>query len=340
MMPAPMTEAILTRMKKRVALVYGGDSSEWEISVLSGKNVASALDPAKYEVYEILLRGEEWSLCDSSVTDRAVPVSPVDKADFSVTAGGRKVTFDLALIMIHGTPGENGVLQAYFENLGLKFTTCSSEVASLTFRKHACKRALEGVGVRMAGDVVIKSTERWNSAEIVEKLGLPLFVKPDDGGSSFGITKVKSAAYLDSAIELAFKESETVIVEEFVQGRELTEGVFFSGGEVVTLPITEIISENEYFDYEAKYLGKSREVCPAPLTPEQEAQVRACTSSIYRHFGCRGLIRVDYIMNQEGLFFLEINPVPGMTKMSLVPVQIRTAGYALSEVLDSIIAEL
>lgn len=330
----------MTRMKKRVALVYGGDSSEWEISVLSGKNVASALDPAKYEVYEILLRGDEWNLCDSAVTDRAVPVSPVDKSDFSVNAGGEKVTFDLAVIMIHGTPGENGVLQSYFENIGLKFTTCSSEVASLTFRKHACKRVLKEIGIRMAGDVVIKSTVRWDSAAIVEKLGLPLFVKPDDGGSSFGITKVKSAAYLDSAIELAFKESDTVIVEQFIDGRELTEGVFSRNGEIVTLPVTEIISENEYFDYEAKYLGKSREVCPAPLTEEQEAQVRDCTSRIYRHFNCRGLIRVDYIMNDSGVFFLEINPVPGMTKMSLVPVQIRTAGMTVSEVLDSIIAEL
>ena len=317
---------------KTIALIYGGDSSEWEISVLSGKHVSSCLDHAKYDIVEILLRGENLDVCDPAVTDRAVPVEAISWESLA--------RFDLALIMIHGTPGENGLLQARLERMGLPFTTCSSKVAALTFDKYHCKQALRGVGVPLAPDVFLRRGEAFSDEAIVEKLGLPVFVKPNDGGSSFGVTKVKKIEDLAPAVMAAFEESDCVIVESHIPGRELTEGVFNRFGQVIPLPVTEIISHNEYFDYEAKYLGKSDEICPADITPEQDFIVREQTRRIYQHFGCRGLIRCDYIMSESGkVYFLEINPVPGMTRMSLVPAQIRAAGMNVSDVLDCIIDE-
>lgn len=325
---------------KKIALIYGGDSSEWEVSVLSGKHVASCLDRSRYDVYEILLRGSDWQLCDASVTDRAVPVAAVDKDDFSCRVGGVRVHFDAALIMIHGTPGENGILQACLERLGIPFTGCSSEVSALTFDKYACKNYMRGLGIPLAPDLLLRRGDPFDAEAAVERLGLPIFVKPNDGGSSFGVTKVKRAEDLSAAVEAAFREGDSVLLESYIPGRELTEGVFSRGGVIVPLPITEIIPFNEYFDYEAKYLGKSREVCPAQLTEAQAHTVREQTRRIYQHFGCRGLIRCDYIMTESGkVYFLEINPIPGMTKMSLVPAQIRAAGLSVGEVLDVLIEE-
>lgn len=317
---------------KKIALIYGGDSSEWGISVLSGKYVASCLDLQRYEVTELLLRGGQWSVCDPAVVDVAVPVRPFIPSDLK--------QFDVALIMIHGTPGENGILQAELEKHNVPFTTCSSRVAALTFDKHACKKALQGLGIPLAPEFFLHRGQPFNPEEVVEKLGLPVFVKPNDGGSSFGVTKVKRQEDLAAAVAAAFSESDDVLIESYIPGRELTEGVFNREGLVIPLPVTEIISHNEYFDYEAKYLGKSDEVCPAQITEEQAHTVREQTRRIYQHFGCRGLIRCDYIMTESGkVYFLEINPVPGMTRMSLVPAQIRAAGMSVGDVLDTLIAE-
>ena len=317
---------------KKIALIYGGDSSEWGISVLSGKFVASCLDPKRYEVTELLLRNGQWNVCDPSVKDVAVPVKPFIPSELK--------RFDVAMIMIHGTPGENGILQAELEKHGVPFTTCSSRVSAITFDKHACKKAMQGLGIPLAPEMFIHRGEPVNPEEVVEKLGLPVFVKPNDGGSSFGVTKVKRQEDLAPAIAAAFSESDDVLIESFIPGRELTEGVFNRRGEIIPLPVTEIIPHNEYFDYEAKYLGKSDEVCPAHITPEQAQVVREQTRRIYQHFGCRGLIRCDYIMTESGkVYFLEINPIPGMTKMSLVPAQIRAAGLSVPDVLDCLIEE-
>lgn len=316
----------------KTALIYGGDSSEWGISVLSGKYVATCLDPARYEVTELLLRNGQWSVCDPAVTDVAVPVAPFIPS--------RLKEYDVVVIMIHGTPGENGILQAELERHGLPFTTCSSRVSAITFDKHACKKGLQGTGIPLAPELFFHRGEPFNPEEVVEKLGLPVFVKPNDGGSSFGVTKVKRQEDLAAAVAAAFSESDDVLIESFIPGRELTEGVFSRGGEIIPLPVTEIISHNEYFDYEAKYMGKSDEVCPAQISREVEMKVREQTRRIYQHFGCSGMIRCDYILSESGqVYFLEINPIPGMTKMSLVPAQIRAAGMEVSEVLDSIIAE-
>lgn len=317
---------------KKIALIYGGDSSEWGISVLSGKYVATCLDPARYEVTELLFRDGNWSVCDPSVADVAVPLRPFIPSTLK--------QYDVALIMIHGTPGENGILQAELEKHGVPFTTCSSRVSALTFDKHACKKALQGLGIPLAPEIFLHRGEPLDPEDVVEKLGLPVFVKPNDGGSSFGVTKVKRIEDLAPAVAAAFSESDDVLIESYIPGREMTEGVFNRNGLIVPLPVTEIISHNEYFDYEAKYLGKSDEVCPAQITEEQAHTIREQTRRIYQHFGCRGLIRCDYIMTESGkVYFLEINPVPGMTKMSLVPAQIRAAGMSVGEVLDIIIDE-
>lgn len=317
---------------KKIALIYGGDSSEWGISVLSGKFVATCLDPARYEVTELLLRGGQWAVCDPAVADVAVPVKPFIPSDLK--------KFDVALIMIHGTPGENGILQAELEKHNVPFTTCSSRVAALTFDKHACKKALRGLGIPLAPEFFLHRGEAFNPEAVVEQLGLPVFVKPNDGGSSFGVTKVKRQEDLAPAVAAAFSESDDVLIESYIPGRELTEGVFNRHGEIIPLPVTEIIPHNEYFDYEAKYLGKSDEVCPAQISEAVAFTVREQTRRIYQHFGCRGLIRCDYILTESGkVYFLEINPVPGMTKMSLVPAQIRAAGLSVGEVLDVLIEE-
>ncbi|MCF0178282.1 MAG: D-alanine--D-alanine ligase [Bacteroidales bacterium] len=321
-------------MKKQVAVIYGGNSSEYEISILSGRYVASAIDHDKYDVYEVLLKGLDWSVVQWD-GDKMQKISQVDKGDFSFIAPetGEKVKFDVAYPVIHGTPGENGLLQGYLEMIGVPFTTCSAFVCTVAFSKYSCKTFLRDSGIMMAQEAFIRKGDAFDPDAIVDKLGLPLFVKPADGGSSFGISKVKKREDLPAAIEEAFKEGEMVIVEEFVAGREMTQGVYSLEDGVHTLPITEIISENEYFDYEAKYLGKSQEVCPAPIDKETADKISAVSKRVFSFMGCSGVIRIDYIINEKGIFFLEINTAPGMTKMSLVPAMVRTAGMDIKDFL-------
>lgn len=325
-------------MKKNVALIYGGNSSEWKISILSGKNVAANIDRDKYEVYEILLRGTSWSLCDSAA-EEPVPIAEIDKSDFSCTLDGKKIKFDIAYLMIHGTPGENGLLQGYFEMMGIPFTTCSSFVSALTFNKYSCKSFLRGTGIHMAKDIYLRRGEKWKAEDIISELGLPVFVKPVCDGSSFGVTKVKSAGEMAGAIDLAFSKSDAIIIEEAIPGRELTEGVFVKDGRIIPLPVTEIVTTREYFDYEAKYLGESQEICPAPISEEVAAKVREASVRIYDHFGCNGVVRMDYIFNGTDVYFLEVNTVPGMTKMSLIPNQARAAGMEVSDFINIILSE-
>ncbi len=324
--------------KKIIALIYGGDSSEYEVSIKSGKHIAEHLDRERYLVYEVLMRGADWKVLYSE--DKSYLI---DKADFSFVIpdesgiGGRRVKFDKALIMIHGTPGENGLLQAYFEMIGMKFSTCSATVSAISFDKYACKCYLRDTGINLAREQFIRRGDSYNAYDIVARLGLPLFVKPNNGGSSFGVTKVKRLEDLNDAIESAFKEDESVLVEEYIQGREMTNGVYEYEGELVRLPVTEIISNNEFFDYEAKYLGASREICPAEISGELSDRVVEASHKIYRYLGCKGIVRVDYIVRGDEIFFLEINTVPGMTEMSLVPQQVRAAGMTIREFLNQLL---
>ncbi len=321
-------------MKKRVALLYGGNSSEAEVSVKSGKHIASHLNPSKYEVYEILVKGRDWSIQNLGYNS-----AQIDKSDFSfVPPDGKRITFDIALIMIHGTPGEDGMIQGYFDMVGVDYTTCPSIVSAITFNKYACKCFLRDSGIKLPKEVFLRKGDAFSVEDISAQLGYPMFVKPNDGGSSFGVTKVKSADTLAAAIEAAFKEDDRVLIEEFIAGREMTNGAFMASGELTVLPVTEIISNNEFFDYEAKYLGASQEICPAVISDALRDEIKENTAKIYRHLGCRGVVRVDYIVNDSGIYFLEINTVPGMTEMSLVPQQVRVAGMTIGEFLDKLLA--
>ena len=324
------------KKQKALALVYGGDSSEWEVSVWSGRHVATHIDTDKYSVYEILLRGNDWRAVKK---DGVACDTPIDKTDFSVVWNDEKALFDVALIMIHGTPGEDGILQSYLESLHIPYTSSNSVVSALTFDKYACKCYLRDAAIPMAKEVLLKQNENFDEQAIVEQLGLPLFVKPNDGGSSFGAAKVKRMEEFKQAVERAFAECPAVLVEEFIAGRELTNGMLKTANQRIVLPVTEIVSKNDFFDYQAKYQGASNELTPAPITDALRDKVQQLTSKIYDCLGCKGFIRIDYIAKGEDVLFLEVNTVPGMTEMSLVPQQVRATGMSMGTFLDLLIED-
>ena len=317
--------------KKSVAVIYGGNSSEHQVSIQSGKNVAANLDRERYDVYEILIKGKSWTLIARNGEE--MEPAEIDKTDFSAAG----VHFDVAFIMIHGTPGENGLLQGYFEMLEIPFTTCNAFVSNIAFDKYSCKRFLDFAGVKFAKDCYIRKGRPYSPRSIVAQLGLPLFIKPTNGGSSFGVTKVKSMEEIEPAVERAFLENDAVMAEEAIVGREVTNGIFTDRGKIVNLPVTEIVTEREFFDFEAKYQGLSKEICPAPLPPHITEQIQQMTTHIYTFMGCSGLVRMDYIIKGEEIFFLEMNMVPGMTPMSLIPAQVRAAGIEIKEVFTALI---
>ena len=333
-------------MYKNIVVIYGSDSSEWEVSVRSGEFTASQIDGEKYDVYEMFARFGKWSLVAyrKKGQDRVVipeterPV--IDKSDFSVVLDGEKVKFDYAYIMQHGTPGENGLMQGYLEMIGVPHSGCDAFAAAITFDKFSCKSYLKDVDfVKCADDIFVRKGEvSENLAQkAVEKLGLPVFVKPTDGGSSFGVTKVKKVEDFDKAVEDAFAEGKTIMVEGAIVGRELTCAVYNNGKENVALPVIEIITENEFFDYEAKYNGHSKEVCPAQIPDALRDRIQEVSKRIYVQLGCAGLVRVDYIVSGDDLYFLEVNTIPGMTSASLVPQMVRAAGLSMTDFLSSII---
>ena len=330
-----------------IAVIYGSDSSEWEVACRSGEFTASRIDATKYDVYEIFARFGKWNLVAFSKRDSMRVTFPegsrpeIDKNDFSVNVYGQKVKFDYAYIMQHGTPGENGLLQGYFEMLNIPHSGCSAFVSAVAFDKFSCKSYLRGVDfVKLADDAFIRKGENVEafSSKVASELGMPVFVKPTDGGSSFGITKVKEAGFLSSAINYAFSEGPTVIVEKALKGREFTCAAYVApDGKVKALPVIEIVTENEYFDYDAKYNGHSKEICPAEISDELSAHIQEVTEKIYTRLGCNGIVRFDYIDAEDGLYFLEANTIPGMTSASLVPKMVRAAGLDMTEFLTSVI---
>lgn len=317
--------------KKSIAVIYGGNSSEHQVSIQSGKNVAANLDRERYDVYEILIKGKSWTLIARNGEE--MEPAEINKTDFSAAG----VHFDVVFIMIHGTPGENGLLQGYFEMLEIPFTTCNAFVSNIAFDKYSCKRFLDFAGVKFAKDCYIRKGRPYSPRSIVAQLGLPLFIKPTNGGSSFGVTKVKSMEEIEPAVERAFLENDAVMAEEAIVGREVTNGIFTDRGKIVNLPVTEIVTEREFFDFEAKYQGLSKEICPAPLPPHITEQIQQMTTHIYTFMGCSGLVRMDYIIKGEEIFFLEMNMVPGMTPMSLIPAQVRAAGIEIKEFFTALI---
>lgn len=311
---------------KTIAIAAGGDSSEFEISVKSAGEVGMVLS-SKYIVYVIIIRGSNWYWEDPKGR-----YHNINKNDFSLDTGDTKVRFDGVFIAIHGTPGENGLLQGYFDMLGIPYTSCNAFCSALTFNKQACKLYLKEYNIPMANAVLVRKGDKYDIGKIIELTGLPCFVKPNDSGSSFGVTKVKHEKDMETAIETAYKESLEVLIESFMDGREVACGVLIEKGKIRVLPVTEIIPKNEFFDYEAKYTpGRSEEITPAQMPAHITAEIQQLSSYVYNLLGCNGIVRVDFIVVNEKPYFLEINTIPGMTKESLVPKQATAAGISLED---------
>ncbi len=320
---------------RTIAIVAGGDSSEYEISVKSANGVADALS-SRYETYIIVIRGINWYW-----EDQKGSFYNIDKNDFTLIVDDFHIRFDAVFIAIHGTPGENGLLQGYFEMLKILYTGCDAFCSALTFNKQACKLFLKEYGIPMAHAILIRKDEEVDPAAILKQTGLPCFVKPNDSGSSFGVTKVKKKEELLPAMEKAFRESDEVMIEAFMKGREVACGVVKAKSKTLVLPVTEIISKNEFFDYEAKYTpGKSAEITPAKMPARWTEEIQQLSSRIYDLLGCRGIVRVDFIIVGDRPNFLEINTIPGMTDESLVPKQALAAGIGLEDLYSMVIEDL
>ncbi|NOT90293.1 D-alanine--D-alanine ligase [Ferruginibacter sp.] len=323
-------------MKKKIALVTGGYSGEAVISYKSATTIEKNIDADKWECYKIDINPNGWFYM---ATDG--PQVSVDKNDFSITLNGAKIKFDAVLVGLHGTPGEDGKLQGYFDCLKIPYTSCDAATSALTFNKRYTVAVAAFAGMYVAKSLHLFKNIPVTPAEILKSLKLPLFVKPNNGGSSLGISKVKEAAELQLALDKAFKEDDQVLVEEFISGREFTIGVFKSKGQIITLPITEIISKNEFFDFQAKYEGASEEVTPAQVDEAVAEKVRAEARKAYSVFNCNGIVRIDFIYNEAdgNPYMLEINTVPGQSDASLVPQQVVAMGMTLKEFYSLLIEE-
>lgn len=320
-------------MKRTIAIVAGGDSSEFPVSLKSAAGIHSFMDKERYNLYTAVVRHDGWYV-ELPGGERA----PIDKNDFSFQEAGRQVRPDFAYITIHGTPGEDGRLQAYFDLIGIPYSSCGMLASALTFNKYVCNHYLQGFGVRIAPSIRLFDGEQVTNEKVIDQLGLPLFVKPNDGGSSFGVTKVKRAEELQPAIRKAFAEGREVVIEQAVTGTEVTCGCYKVKGKSVLFPLTEVVTEHEFFDYEAKYNGASREITPARLAATVAQQVQQETSRIYDLLGAKGIIRADFIIPAEGApYLLEINTTPGMTAASFIPQQVRAAGMDITQVMTDII---
>lgn len=323
-------------MKKNIALLAGGYSGEYVISIQTANTIERHLDKEKYNVYKIVVTKEDWVYEDENGNKKSV-----DKNDFTIQYGGEKVSFDLVFIAIHGTPGEDGRMQGYLDMIGLPYTSCNAIISAVTFNKSYCNKVVKALNiVDIANSVHLFKSEPYSMGNILEQLKLPLFVKPNESGSSLGVSKVKSVEALLPAIEKAFAEDDQVLVEEFIEGRELTVGVYKSNGQLHTLPATEIVSKNEFFDYEAKYTpGVTDEITPANIDDNIKEQLRAKSEYLYRHLNCRGIVRMDYILEKSSnkLFFLEVNTMPGQSEASIVPQQVVAAGISLKDFYGAII---
>lgn len=321
--------------KPVIAFVTGGYSSEAEVSYMSAINIEKNLDRSRYEVYKIDIRPEEWTY-DSDAGKVAV-----DKNDFSIIVSGKKIWFDAVLIGIHGTPGEDGKLQGYFDLHRLPYTTCDAATSAITFNKRYTVAVAAFAGIPTAKSVHLFRESPVTTEDIANQLSFPVFVKPNNGGSSIGISRVNDAAALPAALAKAFKEDSQVLVEEFISGREFTVGVFRSTKGIIVLPITEIRSKNEFFDFKAKYLGESEEITPAEIPSGPTETIRNHARKVFEIFNCRGVVRIDFILNEKDNlpYLLEINTVPGQSEASLVPQQVRAMGWTLQEFYSALIED-
>ena len=318
---------------KHIAIVAGGDSSEVVVSLKSAQGIKSFIDETKYKTTIVTIIGDEWLAKVSENKSYAI-----DKNDFSYTINGEKQKFDFAYITIHGTPGENGILQGYFDLIGLKYSCCGVLAAALSFNKFACNQYLKNFGAKVAKSMLVSPGATVNPAEVVANLGLPCFIKSNVGGSSFGATKVKEEAQILPAIDKAFAEGGDVIIESFLKGTEITCGMYKTHEKTVVFPITEVVPENEFFDTDAKYNGQVSEITPARISDELTKKVQEETKKYYDILGCKGIVRIDYIITEDGVpHVLEANTTPGMTPTSFIPQQVRAAGIDIKDVMTDII---
>lgn len=323
-------------MKKKIALVTGGLSGEAQISYKSAITVSNNTDREKFDLYRIDINASGWWY--EPVNGEK---SAVDKSDFSVSDGSQKINFDAVLLCIHGTPGEDGKLQGYFDMLGLPYTSCDAATSALTFNKRYTVAVAAFGGISVAKSIHLFKHTPMTAETILTQLQLPLFVKPNNGGSSIGMSRVDEAADLDAALIKAFKEDDQILIEEFISGREFTIGVFKSKGNITVLPITEIKTGNTFFDFEAKYLGKSEEITPAVVTVEMQQQLTDAAKRVYEVMNCRGVVRIDFIYNEAKAtpYMLEVNTVPGQSDASVIPQQVRAMGWKLTDFYTAIIEE-
>ena len=322
-------------MKRTIAIVAGGYTSEYQVSLRSAEGLYSFIDKDRYDLYVVVIHGLDWHVRLSDGT-----TAPIDRNDFSFTADGRKHVFDFAYITIHGGPGENGQLQGYLDMLHIPYSCCGVLAAAVTYDKFVCNQYLKGFGIPVADSVLLRKGQPVDEEGIRATVGLPCFVKPNLGGSSFGVTKVKENKQLLPAIEKAFGEAPEVVIESFLDGKEITCGCYKTKSKSVVLPITEVRTHDEFFDYDAKYNGHVDEITPAEIADSLRDRVQAVTRAIYDILGAAGIIRVDYIITAgDKINLLEVNTTPGMTATSFIPQQVRAAGLDIKDVMTDIIED-
>jgi D-alanine-D-alanine ligase len=312
-----------------VALLAGGFSGEYEVSINSAKNIAANIDADKYKVYTILINRDNW------VYETGNEVIAVDKNDFSLSLDGVHIKFDFAFITVHGTPGEDGKLQGYFDMIGVPYNTCDATTSAITMNKAYTKAIVQGIhGLHTARSMQLHQRDVHDTATIAANLKFPLFIKPNNGGSSVGMSKVQNVAGLQDAMDKAFHEDPQILIEEFIKGREFSIGIARLKGKITVLPATEIISSKEFFDYEAKYTpGVTQEITPADLPAEKNHEIANIVTQVYMRLNCRGMVRVDFILLEgtQEFYFIEINTTPGQSANSLIPQQVRAAGMNVSD---------
>ena len=309
---------------EKIAILTGGDSAEYNISLLSAKTVLEHLNTTKYKGIIVHLKNGEYTIDNQKI----------NTSDFSYSKGTAKIKFDKIFIALHGPPAENGLIQDYFDSINLPYSSCNAKISALTFDKFECNITLTKLGFRCANSVLIYSNKKFSETEIIDKVGLPCFVKPNGAGSSYGISKVTKKADLSKALKDAFLHDQKVIIESFINGTEVSCGVYFDGKQANALPITEIVSENDFFDYEAKYEGKSQEITPARISTQLTSEIQTTTIDIYKKMNLSGICRVDFIIQNDKPYILEINTIPGLSEESIIPKQLKVANISLSEIFD------
>ena len=327
----------MKNQKRTIAIVCGGDSSEHDVSLRSAQGLYSFFDHERYEIYIVDVKGTDWH-----VNLENGEVVEIDKNDFSFNLGNKTVYFDYAYITIHGQPGENGVMQGYFDLINMPYSTSGVLVEAMTFDKYVLNNYLRSFGVNVADSILLRRGDSYDEQEIARRIGMPCFVKPSADGSSFGVSKVKNADQLAPALRVAFMESDEVMIESFLDGIEISQGVYKTARKSVVLPATEVVTNNEFFDYDAKYNGQVQEITPARLSEDTARRVAEETSRIYDILHANGIIRIDYIISKDSdgndkINMLEINTTPGMTATSFIPQQVRAAGLDIKDVLSEIV---